>query len=351
MKKNIAYIGHSYHNKTKSTEFLIDYLKEFYNVDVFLDESWLTGEDFDYSVIDEKYYAVVIFQVSATRNTLDNLKCKNIIYFPMYDQVRTWNYKIWYNYQNCKIINFSKTVHEKLLKWGFDSIYLQYFTEPKEFIAGNKNEIFFWQRVDSINFNYVKKLLDDNEYKMHIHSAPDPNNTFDMPAKEDERKYSLTYSQWFDTREEMQKLIEEKQIYVAPRVFEGIGMSFLEAMAMGKAVVANDEPTMNEYIENGVTGYLFSLKKPQKINFSNIETVQKNAWTFHQEGYKKWMEDRIRIIDFINAENVNTDISLLRKIFYTITTSKRKDIIKLKLGRNAYLSLFGFEIIKRKAEL
>ena len=94
-------------------------------------------------------------------------------------------------------------------------------------------------------------------------------------------------------------LIRQKGIYVAPRDLEGIGMSFLEAMAMGKAVIAVDNPTMNEYIEDGKTGYLFDLKNPKKIDLSNIEQVQKNAFDFMREGRKKWEKDKEKIIDFI----------------------------------------------------
>ncbi len=42
-------------------------------------------------------------------------------------------------------------------------------------------------------------------------------------------------------------------------------MSFLEAMAMGKAVVAADNPTMNEYLTHNVNGYLFNPEDPRPI--------------------------------------------------------------------------------------
>jgi glycosyltransferase involved in cell wall biosynthesis len=69
-------------------------------------------------------------------------------------------------------------------------------------------------------------------------------------------------------------------------------------MAMGKAVIAIDNPTMNEYIEDGKNGYLFSLKHPKEIDLSNIEQVQKNTYNFMNEGYKKWDKDRHSVIDF-----------------------------------------------------
>ena len=97
----------------------------------------------------------------------------------------------------------------------------------------------------------------------------------------------------------MQDLIKFKGIYVAPREFEGIGMSFLEAMAMGKAVIAVNQPTMNEYIQDGITGYLFDLKNPKPINLSKITQIQKNAYKYMKKGYQNWLKNRYKIIEFI----------------------------------------------------
>jgi glycosyltransferase involved in cell wall biosynthesis len=73
----------------------------------------------------------------------------------------------------------------------------------------------------------------------------------------------------------MTDLIKQAGIYIAPRKLEGIGISFLETMVMGKAVIAQDAPTMNEYIENGINVYLVDFNKPEPIDLSNIEWVQK----------------------------------------------------------------------------
>ena len=70
-------------------------------------------------------------------------------------------------------------------------------------------------------------------------------------------------------------------------------------MAMGKAVIAVDNPTMNEYINDGENGYLFDLKRPKEIDLSNIKEVQKNSYEFMEEGYKEWEKNKKRIIDFI----------------------------------------------------
>lgn len=297
--RKLVYIGHSYHNKTKSTVFLIDYLKKFFDVDVVLDESWNGGSAPDLSFIDESYLGVIFFQLLPSREIIRSIKNDNIIYFPMYDQSGRLELNYWNDYRDLKIINFSNTLGQKLKRWGFESMYIQYFPDMQDFIPGKKDEVFFWQRLTAVAISTIIRLLDKEKVKIHIHKAIDPGQEFIAPKKEDENKFQITYSDWFDTREEMWDVIKQKGVYIAPREYEGIGMSFLEAMSMGKAVIAVNNPTMNEYIEHGKTGYLYDLKNPKEIDLSNIEEVQKNTYKYMQEGYQQWEEDKRKIIEFI----------------------------------------------------
>jgi glycosyltransferase involved in cell wall biosynthesis len=297
--KKILFIGHSYHSITKSTSFLIEYLKLYFEVTEILDDSWNGGSFPDLSFIDESYLGVIFFQNLPDRKVVESIKNDNIIYFPMYDNVHFLPRKWWNNYYNLKIINFSKTLHDKLIEWNFNSIYLQYFPEPKEFNPGNSNEVFFWQRVNTLNIRTLAKLFDQRNVKIHIHKAIDPTYQFCIPTIDEENQFEITYSDWFETKEDLMRVVKQKGIYIAPREFEGIGMSFLEAMAMGKAVIAVDNPTMNEYIVDGQTGYLFKLDDINRIDLSAIHKVQENAYSFIYEGYEKWKKNKSMIIEHI----------------------------------------------------
>ena len=76
-------------------------------------------------------------------------------------------------------------------------------------------------------------------------------------------------------------------------------MSFLEAMAMGRCVIAPDNPTMNEYIEHGKTGYLYNLSDIKMLRLKNIRQIQKNAIDYMIEGQKQWNEQKYKIFDWI----------------------------------------------------
>jgi len=297
--KKIIYIGHSYHNKTKSTLFLLDYLRLFFDVEVILDDSWNGGSYPDLSFIDNSYLAVIFFQNLPDASKLKQVKNDNLIFFPMYDSVfgltRSW----WYNYHNLKIINFSKKLHEQLLGWKFESMYIQYFPKPAEFNPGNPNKVFFWQRMNNLNIKTILKLFNSEDLNIHIHSAVDPNHHFYLPTIEEEKRFNITFSDWFETKEDLLKVIKKNGIYIASREYEGIGISFLEAMAMGKVVIANNRPTMNEYITNGKTGYLFNINKPKIIDLTAVNKVQKAAYDYIKEGHVNWEKQKHTIIEFI----------------------------------------------------
>lgn len=320
MRKKIAFIGHSYHKKTKSSSFFLDYLRYFYEVKIAWDKSWKGGSFADLSFVDESYLGVVFWQTILPVEILDKIDNDNLIFIPMYDGVPK-NWEFWKNYKNLKIINFSKNLHEKLVQWGFDSMYIQYFPEVGEFSPGKKDEVFFWQRITRININTLKNLFREENLKIHIHKAIDPGYQFVKPSQEDEERFQITYSDWFGRKEEMVSLIEQKGIYVAPRESEGIGMSFLEAMAMGKAVVAVNNPTMNEYIKNGETGYLFDSNNPQKINLANLERVQRSAYEFMREGRKKWEKEKSKIIDFIKKDHFSKPAEVKMPLVNIVTVA------------------------------
>jgi glycosyltransferase involved in cell wall biosynthesis len=337
-------IAHSYHKKTQSCNFLVEYLKTFFDVEVVYDEEWETGKKIDWASFDDKYKAVVIWQMFPEKTEFEKLKHKNVIFFPMYDQVANWHFSKWLLCKNIKIVSFVNATYKKLKKFGFNVMYVQYFIEPKEFSSGKKEEIFFWQRLTKINIKILEKIFKNQNVKIHIHKAVDPGQKFIQPTQKAEEKFKITYSEWVNNKEELQDIIQPKGIYIAPRFTEGIGMSFLEAMAQGKLVIANNKPTMNEYIKNGKTGFLCSFKYPHKINLKNVEEIQKNVYEYAKKGYGNWLIERKRIIEFINEPPEENKLKLWTEIFLPFLLFDMKKIIRLKLGSNPNLIICGKKI-------
>jgi glycosyltransferase involved in cell wall biosynthesis len=145
---------------------------------------------------------------------------------------------------------------------------------PQE--EGESKRVFLWERGD-ISEDTVKKLF-----------PPELGYTFDV-KKGDE----------FLSREEYLSRIAACEIVVAPRRKEGIGMAFLEAMAMGKCVVAHNDATMNEYIKDGVNGILFDADRPIAITESQVLSVRSNIHATKEQFYGVWLEDMKKISNFI----------------------------------------------------
>ena len=110
-------------------------------------------------------------------------------------------------------------------------------------------------------------------------------------------------------------LIRDCDVFVSPRKQEGIGMSFLEALSMGKYIVANNDSTMNEYIKNRKIGFLIDKNTKTKINISNII----NAKAYREINSKivsKWNRDKNKIIKFSEKISLNKNNKYLKRIIF-----------------------------------
>lgn len=351
--KKLLYIKHSFHNKTKSNDFLQEILKTEYDVEIFdydnendsFDRfSELSGREFD---------TVVLFQIMPPISVLDKyIKYNRIGFFPMYDATHRFNIGIWNEYRNCNIINFSSTLHKKCKSLGLSSYYIQYFPEPVRYEnEGDEHSIFFWQRRKNINANTLEKVLDTKTLnKIYLHNAPDHADDYVEPSQKLNDK--IVTSNWFDTKDEMQKYIQKSALYFAPRAFEGIGMSFLEAMAAGRCVIAPDNPTMNEYIQNGKTGYLYNFKKLKRVKLENIRQIQKAAQEYIKEGYANWEAKKFDILKWLETPpETNSDKALMDEKLL-VKNPERKGCFKIYTTVNSTTyKLFNlFPVLKNNVQ-
>lgn len=313
IRKSLLYIGHNYHDKTGSTAFLQELLAERYAVEYVscepgagkMEEALLRykGRSFD---------VLVVFQLMPEVEALKKLlEFKHAVFFPMYDGSHSMSPYQWSLLRDFTIINFSLTLHLKLEEMGLSSRYIQYFPKPTEVDEyGDDKSVFFWQRITHLNAATVERLFANMDIRrFHIHKSIDPLHHFMDPSPGMMEK--STFSTWFETRKEMLDVMAKCSFYVSPREYEGIGMSFLEAMAMGRCVVAIDNPTMNEYISDGETGLLFKLQDVHPLAADlDVRKIQENARAFIAEGFKRFEGEKRQILDWVEAD-VRVDESRL----------------------------------------
>lgn len=312
--KKIAYIDHSFHKKTVSTQFIPELLRsKGYQVDFFWDERWQGGSSVDFGKV-VQYDAVIMFQSFAEISTDYYQKLHpNITYIPMLDQFGVWKgpwfnlREFWKPFQGCKVVNFSFAAHGMVMGMGIRSKLVKYYQQPTiNMIAKQGLHGFLWvRRENEVSWQHVKQLIGHTKFdSFHIHIAKDPGSPDVLsPSQKEMEKYNLTVSTWFDQKEDFEAVLSKANVFFAPRMEEGIGQSFLEAFARGQCVVAPNNGTMNEYIQDGFTGLLYDHENIQPLDFSNVPEICDNAYRSCQAGYKQWIKSQDALVDFILMPN------------------------------------------------
>lgn len=297
----ICFIGHKYHLKTKSSEFFLNELSDFIVDKYFVYEN--DSEIFE-KVEAKKYDLVICWQFDFLASKFKKMGL-NTIAVPMYDGSAGYSDTHWKKLKGVKILNFSWWLHQKCKKFNLESFHVKYFPDPTifnqvSFEDGYKG--FLWQRrYNEINWRMiVSDLVSKQMDSLHIHykndyALPD----LDIPNRLEKNMYNIKTSKWLENKSELNDILDASNIYFAPRASEGIGMGFLEAMARGMLIIANDLPTHNEYLCNWVNGILYSQANPTYIDLAEAEKIGKCARATVFRGRHIWnnqIGDMLRFI-------------------------------------------------------
>lgn len=301
----ICYIGHEYHRKTASTNFMAELLEahatEFHRIDTLPDPATLATFDLD-ALEAGGYDLICVFQIEMlARAIADRHMSARLVFVPMYDGARMLGDDYWRAFahrDDVRVINFCSALHRQIANIGVNSFFFRYYPRPgpqhllDRLKKPHPPKGFFWQRTDRPSWETVKTLVSAMpDLPFHLHLAGDPSLRAAIDVAQEKRLRPLTVSTWFDNPADYRRIVDGCDIYVAPREYEGIGMSFLEAMAAGKCVIAPDNPTMNEYITHGVNGLLYTVDKPRPLNLSSHARIGRAAARSVQHGHREWTWD------------------------------------------------------------
>lgn len=314
-KPVLLYVGHSYHRRTASTGFLLDLLREHFELSILWNESWEPGSPpLTAAVINaNRADAVLFFQLLPERNVLAQLDCRRIFWAPMRDNIQhKWRRWRWLRPSGIRLVNFCRQSHEFFSRYGFESHYVQYWQPPaatalRSRPAGNVPlRIFFWIRQKKIGWPLLKILLGEvRPEKILLRASADPGEDIDLPTPEEIASYRIELITGWLEKPRYLELFESCTVFIAPRMLEGIGQTFLEAMSRGLAVVAAGAPTMNEYLQHGVNGYLYDQRKPGPIDFSRLGEVGAQAGRDAAAGHARWIAAQAALVAFIKDSDEN----------------------------------------------
>ncbi|MCC7230084.1 MAG: glycosyltransferase [Fimbriimonadaceae bacterium] len=305
MKSRLAFVDHSFHQKTKSSDFFVELLERSFEVVRVWDEAWQGGAHATAAQIDAlRVDAVVMWQAKLPEAEIRQIKVP-ITWVPMFDQSQglAWGSgeAAQTRRQGLKVIAFCKAIAENLTKHGVEVLPVQYFIEPAAtpIAEFSKPSVFLWQRAE-IGFEEIKALFEEwPDVSFLVKVDPDPGTPPCVISIEDQHRYRVTVIQGFLPRDEYLELVGKCNIYVAPRSAEGIGLSFLEAMAKGMIVAAPDRPTMNEYIRHGQNGWLFNVRRAQPIKPCDLSAMSQATCKAVVEGADRWQSQATEIASFI----------------------------------------------------
>jgi len=308
--KKIGIIDHSYHYKTGSPSFFIDFLREKGSVKVIYDSQWDGGTSPSPDRINrEEFDILILWQIMIYYDPekLKKLSCRNIIIIPMFDDIHADPDKLFLRFGNFKFISFSKVLQQRFDRIGIRSKYFQFFLNPASlpYPMDPFKELkgFFWQRTNDITWNQIRQLIDGAGFSsFHLHLALDPIWYREvLPTEEEMIKYRITITRWFDKKEDYLLALSKANVFFTPRLYEGIGLPVIEAMTMGKVVVAPDHPTMNEYITHGRNGLLYDIHDLKPLDFTSAKTIAFQAREDCLSGFENWQKARSEMLDWINT--------------------------------------------------
>ena len=293
-----AFVGvESHFVYTRSSQFFVDLLRETIgHVQAFAsDWRWI------HLPLRRHWDLVVFWQHFPEPWEVDALNADNIALVPMYDNCPREE-AFWNQYKKCKVLCFSRTLGNLLRGFGLNVLTVQFFPPvPSEAVNWEDDgfKAFFWPRKEEVSWAQVRPLLAPEELsEVHLHVTNNLSEVRLGITEEEERVFNISTSTWFDSAADYRNLLCRHQVFLAPRREEGIGLSFLEALSMGMAVIAPNNPTMKEYIRSGINGYLYDPDHPMRIPLENARQWGREARLLSVAGREAWLRSIPEMVGF-----------------------------------------------------
>jgi hypothetical protein len=328
-KPILAFVDHPFHKKTRSSFFIREILKKKFTIKNF----W--SENINYKCL-IKFDNIFFWQVFLNFNNLIKLKKKNIIWAPMYDSLAIFDkniFKICKIFNNVKILSFTDEINKICSNEKIKFLSLKYMIKPVKSNFSNKINIFFWYRGEVKITDWISQINKYDYNKIYYYNLPDPCYSGEKLSKKfkDKYKISVINGNYKSSNEFYQKTLKKCQVYIAPRKREGIGMSIIEAMSLGKYLIGYNENTLNQYIKNNKLG-MFIKSNLINLDKNYIRLNTKYRYNYYKKIYRLWNVKKKKIYPFFQKKNVNA-------------FKKKKNLNYFRLLTNNYFFTLNRKII------
>ncbi len=302
----VAYLGLAYHRRTGSSRFLLDLLERHAEVEAFFAEPDVADVRSTCAGFDEtRYDAIIIWQLHEAFALLSG-RHPNVTFAPMYDAMFRGGAFTWRPFFNAaKILCFSWALRREVMRRAPVYAHAQYFPAPSaQPPAARFDELrgAFWYRRRDIPPEAVFALTAGTRFaRLSIHDAPDPGHEAPFPGSPPAHIGTLARTTWSVDGQAFADALRDANVFFASRPLEGIGMSFLEAMAAGLCVVAPDAPTMNEVISHGANGLLHAPGSRTGLDFTRAREIGARARDSVALGRARWEASLPALMEFLGT--------------------------------------------------
>jgi hypothetical protein len=293
----VLFVDHAFHKQTLSSNFFLDLLREWFPVVDCLHIDLEDEDCFRALAASRNYDLVVLWQLDYLAPAFLQAGYPTIV-VPMYDGSANLPFEHWISMQRGFIVCFSRTLYERVTACGCRAFLVKYYVTPcpeNELPSFDKFNVFLWLRrpEDRLDPELVDGLLGDQLDSLHIHNAPDSGKPSALrQAYPSLAKVAFTETRWNTNGSSYRSALVRSNVFIAPRMSEGIGMTMLEAFSKGMLVFANDDSVHDEYIANWVTGILFNRDAVGRAHLSKVAArdIARQGWVAAKLGYQRWIE-------------------------------------------------------------
>lgn len=191
-----------------------------------------------------------------------------LVWIPMWDHASGLDEAWWRSLPpTLRVVAFSREVSIRARAAGLPTLELRYFEDPDDHRPASWTEgpiAFYWNRTGLVGPEFlagmcralgVRELL----FRGRLDPQIGAGLGYELPQR---LGRTLVTPLETEDRDSYLRTVARANVFIAPRPREGVGLTFLEALSRGCAVLAHDAPTMNEYIVHGRNGLLFADRSP-----------------------------------------------------------------------------------------
>ncbi len=228
------------------------------------------GSNLPHAPQSDVHLPTVFCQIAPPSDVFERVGAARVVWIPMWDNIREYDQAWWDALpRQLRVVGFSRAVVARAKRAGLPVLPLTFFADPREYapaIWSDRIKLLYWNRVGLVGPDFLRKLCSvlDAEtllFRPDLDPRIDPARRYELPGRLGRTSVQVISP---TDREGYLAHLQSANVFLAPRPHEGVGMTFIEALASGCAVLAHNAPAMSEYISHSENGFLFGGEAPPR---------------------------------------------------------------------------------------